>query len=93
MAIQINLSDDKRFDDVVHNAAPSSEGLDLVTKRNATIGGLPSVALGFEASVDGKIVRVQQVVTLRELVTAVRGAVVHHSTFDPAWQNADVPHL
>ena len=93
MAISLSMSSDADFDDIVHNAQPSGAGVRLATKRGATSGGLPAVAIGFEAEVDGRVVRVQNVVTLRELVTAVRGLAVHHDTFDPAWQAGDTPTL
>jgi hypothetical protein len=91
MPIKLGLSQDADFDDRVHNSAPAGEMLEVITKRNATSGGLPAVVLAFDSEVNGEVVRVQQAVTLRELVTAVKTVAAHHEEFDPAWQRGDVP--
>ena len=86
--VTLTLSDERVFDDLVHNGAPSGEALRIATKRNATSNGTPAVVLAFDVEVAGERHRVQFSTTLRELVAAARAAHVHHETFDQKYNDS-----
>lgn len=75
--LQVLLNQPDEFDRAVHGddrvpALPEGGDLALITKDQATVNGAAGAVLTFTVELDGKLRRAQTVVTVKNLMLALR---------------------
>lgn len=77
--LRVNLDDDGTYDKVLQDSLQDSGDLQIIIKNNCTNNGRACAMLTFTVDVNGKLHRAQTVMTMRNLMGALRILESHYT--------------